>query len=236
MVMFVFHSKLRIKYLAAVHILHRQSSLDNGAMQDSPILDAKSFNESCATKQSFPPPTLVLVIARGRGEDISWLRHAGNLSHNALVYQEGKDIDSDLQRSGVTFVAQPGTRKLREAGFYINALLDNYNKPSWTHMAFFHAHQRSWHSLLTNDWIVRRWSLGWSPPASMQYANVHCRQTSNADTRDVTTRQILLGTDSINTAPDSLLRSNSQSIVVHAWEEFFGHWLGKMPAVVHGPW
>lgn len=218
---------------SALHSLHDLSSIQNGALQDSPILNDKSINSSCATKNH---PSLIIVVARGKREDISWLRQGKNLASNVYIYQGEDNVENDLQEMGFSFVTLPGLGKFREAGYYIHSILEHYHNPSWTHMAFFHPHQRAWHSLLTNDWIMRRWSSGWTPSVDVQYAGIHCRQASRMDTRDVTTRQILKGNGAVHADPDPLLTNHSKSIVVQAWDELFVRWLGEMPIAVQGPW
>jgi hypothetical protein len=117
----------------------------------------------------------------------------------------------------------------------LDAIITAYNSSSlstsWSHLAFFHADQRSWHSLFTNDWILRRWAA-WSPSSlSLGYAGTHCRQANAADTRDITTRQELHP----DRGGDRGKTTTISPTLPIAWKEFLGEWLGEMPDAIQGP-
>jgi len=210
---------------------------------DSPLINHHHLpNDTCAQ----PSPghhQIHIIIIRGKNEDISWLF----TDDNSLIYQGLITIYQDTTSPplptntppppGLSIVTLPlGT--FRESAFMLDAIITAYNSSSsssssssWSHLAFFHADRRSWHSLFTNDWILRRWAA-WSPSSlSLGYAGTHCRQANAADTRDMTTRQHLHP----DRSGDRGKTTTISSTVPIAWKEFLGEWLGEMPNAIQGP-
>lgn len=227
--------------------IHTKAIIDNGRIIDSPLINHHHLlpNDTCAQPTTpHDVHKIHIIIIRGKNEDISWLF----MDDKSLIYQGPTTIYQDTSSPplpitttrpppGLSFVTLPlGT--FRETAFMLDAIITAYNSSSslWSHLAFFHANQRSWHSLLTNDWILRRWAA-WSPSSlSLGYAGTHCRQANTADTRDLTTRQQLHPYRYRN--EDRFKGKTTMTLsptVPVAWKEFLGHWLGEMPDRIQGP-
>ena len=144
------------------------------------MLDVRPDQPGCARRLApGEQPSLAVVVPRGANEDVSW-RDSYGPPLPTFVYQPA--TGTPPFRAGAPggahpnlHVVTPPSSKGHEAGGYFRAILDKYDELP-EHMVFLHPNRRSWHTQLTNDWILRRLAH-WSPalPAG-GYAGVNCRE------------------------------------------------------------